>query len=157
MKLVLKIILGSGVLLMAILSCTKDTFPSDTLIKLRYECGWCSFRDLLIISSDSVVYTDYKGKCYNTDPPDTIIYDFISNKELSSLMKKLDLKKYMACTYDHCGTCYDGCDFTLELYADDQSNHVRYVSLAYDSTMLWMVPFVNQLNGIRKKYVPAPW
>ena len=157
MKVVLKIVIGLGVLCMTIFSCTKDSFPFDTLVKLRYVCGWCSFRDLLVISSDSVVYSYYTGKCYNSYPPDTIIYDFISNKELTSLMKKLDLKKYMACTYDHCGTCYDACDFILDLNTDRQSNHIRYVSLADDSTMLWMVPFVNQLHDIRKKYAPTTW
>lgn len=157
MKLVLKIILSSGLLGMTIFSCTKDSFPSDTLIKLRYECGWCSFRDLLLISSDSVIYTDYKNKCYNSEPPDTIIYDFIPNKDLTSLMKKLDIKKYMVCTYDHCGTCYDGCDYTLEISSNGQSNSIRYVSLANDSTMIWMVQFINQLNVIRKKYAPSPW
>jgi hypothetical protein len=157
MKFVVRINLIALAMLMTILSCSKDSFPSDTIIKLRYECGWCSFRDVLLISSDSVIYTDYKNKCYNSDPPDTIIYDFISNKDLTSLMKNLDIKKYMACTYDHCGTCYDGCDFTLNISAKGQSNSIRYVSLAYDSTMIWMVPFVSQLNGIRNKYVPSPW
>jgi hypothetical protein len=139
---------------MTILSCTKDSFPFDTLIKLKYECGWCSFNDMLIISSDSVVYTDFIGTCNISYPPDTVIYDKVSRQELSALMKKLDLKKYMACTYDYCGTCYDGCDYTLNVSTNGQSNRIRYVSLAYDSTMIWIVPFVNKLNEIRKKYAP---
>jgi hypothetical protein len=156
MKFYIRFIFISGFLWMNVLSCTKEQLPSDLLIKLRYECGWCSFHDLLKITSDSLVYTAYLGRCDDLHP-DTIIYDFLSDAERTSLMNKLNLKKYMKCIYDHCGTCYDGCDFVLDLHAAGQSNLIRYVSLEDDSTMQWMVPFVNQLHDIRKKYAPAPW
>lgn len=157
MKSLLSAALLSVFILASLLSCRKDStpyaLPPDLLISTGYECGWCSFNDSLVISLQGLTYSASGGGCDNYHN-DTLIYDFITKEELTSLMMKLDLKKYFACTLDQCGICGDGCDHWIDLTANGQLHHIRYTDFSYDDSLQWLSPFVNQLNDIRKRYLP---
>jgi hypothetical protein len=158
MKALLSILLIIGLIMYFILSCKKDpseyTLPPDLLIKTGYECGWCSFNDSLLLSKYDLYYSASSGGCENYHQ-DTLLHDSITKEELTSLMMKLDLKKYFASTLDQCGICGDGCDHWVEITANRQSHWIRYTNYSYDSALQWLEPFTDQLNEIRKRFVPA--
>jgi hypothetical protein len=158
MKALLLIIIYSVITLIFFISCKKDPpeykLPQDLLIKTGYECGWCSFNDSLVLSKYDLYYTASSGGCDNYHQ-DTLLYDSITKEELTSLMMKLDLKKYFACTLDQCGICGDGCDHWVEITANSQSHWIRYTNYSNDSALKWLEPFTDRLNEIRKRLVPA--
>jgi hypothetical protein len=154
MKSFLLILTLSGIISFCFHSCKDEPFeiPNDLVIVTRTYCGWCAIDDSLKIIPYMIGYVA-SHNC-NLSTPDTIINVSMQKEELISLMKKLDMNKFIKCNLNTCYSCEDRCDWVLYIKADNRSHRIRfgYYEAQNDSTFRPIQPFLKQLFAIKKRY-----
>lgn len=130
-------------------SLTQQGLASSQLkIKTGTICGWCSMNDTLAISGNTIRYVNYTN-CDNSKPAVENKGE-LSNKELETLLSKLDLKELTRLDMNTCNVCADGCDDWISFDNGEITHYIRFSRA--DPKLNKIQAFIDELNALRSKY-----